>query len=248
MRRKHARRAQSPSAPLDVLELEAREVPTYLGNQLFPLDNPWNQHVSNAPDASNSAAITNRILTRHGGTAPRLHADFGNPNDGALYGIPVNIATSATPKVSVIVPNFGYPSESDLVQVPIPANSVIEGDNATGPAPPGQRGDSHLLVYDRDANILYELVSAARPIETTDPYGGTKPTGQWGAWQISYWNLNTNYFRTIGDTSADAAGLPILPGLVRPDEANPAAQGGVGVIDHAIRMTVVQTRNSFVYP
>src|SRR5262249_34879078 len=98
------------------------------------------------------------------------------------------------------------------------------------------------------ANILYEMVSAARPNETTYPYGGSKPTGVWGAYQLSVWNLNTNSFRTIGATSADAAGLPILPGLVRPDEANPQSAGGVGVIDHAIRMTVQQTRNMFTYP
>src|SRR5205814_1032467 len=160
----------------------------------------------------------------------------------------VNIATSSTPKVTVVIPSFGYADESDLVPVPIPAGAVIEGDGPTGPASPSQRGDSHLLVYDRDANVLYELYQAVRPSETSFPYGGTHPTGQWGAYQISYWNLNTNYFRTVGETSADAAGLPILTGLVRPDEVNPPSAGGVGVIDHAIRLTVQQTRNSFVFP
>jgi VCBS repeat-containing protein len=235
-------------ARLLLQELDPRVLPTFYGNQLFPLDNPWNQVISAAPVASNSDAIINRIVTNHGGTAPRLHADFGNPLDGNLYGIPVNVVDSTVPKVNVAIPSFGYPSESDLVQVPIPANAVIEGDNPTGPAPPSARGDSHLLVYDKTANVLYELYQAVRPSETTFPYGGTHPTGQWGAWQISYWDLKTNSFRTVGATSADAAGLPILTGLARPDEANPVSAGGQGVINHAIRMTVVQTRDMFVFP
>jgi hypothetical protein len=228
--------------------LEARDVPTYFGNQLFPLDNPWNQNIENAPVASNSTAIINRIIARHDGTAPRIHADFGNPLDGNLYGIPINVVDSSVAKKTIYIPGVGYEDESDLVDVPIPTGAVIEGDGPTGPRPPGSRGDSHLLVYDKDANVLYELYQAARPSETTFPYGGTKPTGVWGAWQISYWDLNTNHFRTIKATSADAAGLPILPGLVRPDEVNPPSAGGVGVIDHAIRMTVQQSRNMFVYP
>jgi hypothetical protein len=224
-------------------------VPTFYGNQLFPLDNPWNQVISAAPVATNSDAIIARIVNRHSGTAPRLHADFGNPvTDGALYGIPVTVVDGTVPKVNVVIPSFGYPDESDLVQVPIPANAVIEGDGPTGPNPPSQRGDSHLLVYDRTANVLYELYQAVRPTETSFPYGGTHPTGQWGAYQISFWDLNTNSFRTIGATSADAAGLPILPGLVRPDETLPASAGGQGAINHAIRMTVQQTASLFVYP
>jgi hypothetical protein len=229
-------------------ELSDRIVPTYYGNQLFPLDNPWNQKIDTAPVSGNSAAIISAIVNRHGGTAPRLHADFGNPLDGNLYGIPINIATSSTPKYTITISSEGYADESDDVQVPIPANPVIEGDGPTGPAPPTSRGDSHLLVYDRDANVLYELYNAIRPNETTYPYGGTKPVGVWGAYQVSYWDLKTNDFRTIGATSADAAGLPILTGLVRPDEVNPASEGGVGVIDHAIRMTVQKTRDMFVFP
>jgi hypothetical protein len=241
---------------LSLQELESRDVPTFLGNQLFPLDNPWNQVIANAPVASNSAAIINRIIDRHVDShgnfvPPPLHPDFGNPvTDGALYGIPVNIANSSTPRVTVTIPSFGYGDESDSVQVPIPANPVIEGDGPTGPSDPsnpGARGDSHLLVYDSSANVLYEMVSAARPNETQYPYGGAKPLGVWGAYQLSYWDLNTDSFRTVGETSADAAGLPILPGLVRPDEALPSPNG-VGVIDHAIRMTVQQTADMFVFP
>ena len=229
-------------------ELSDRIVPTYLGNQLFPLDNPWNQRVDTAPVSDSSTSIINAIIARHNGTPPGLHADFGNPLDGNLYGIPVNIATSSTPKYTITISSNGYADESDNVQVPIPANPVIEGDGPTGSLPPSSRGDSHLLVYDRDANVLYELFCAARPCETSYSYGGSKPTGVWGAYQVSYWDLDTNHFRTIGATSADAAGLPILTGLVRPDEVNPPSAGGVGVIDHAIRMTVQQTRDSFVFP
>jgi Bacterial Ig domain/IPT/TIG domain len=236
---------------LTVDELDARLLPTFYGNQLFPLDNPWNQVIAYAPVAANSGAIIGAIVNRHGGTAPRIHADWGNPLDGNLYGIPVNVVDSTVPKVAVLIAPDGYGDESDNVLVPIPANAVIEGDGPTGPSDPtdpSARGDSHLLVYDRDANVLYELGSAARPNETSYPYGGDKPPGAWGAWQVSFWDLNTNYFRTIRATSADAAGLPILPGLVRPDEANPISTGGVGVIDHAIRVTMVRTRDEFTFP
>ena len=229
--------------------LEARDVPTLLGNQLFPAGNAWNQKVVDAPVASNSAAIITRIVNRHGGTAPKVHADFGNPvTDGELYGIPVNVADRNTPKATVLIPSFGYADESDIVTVPIPANAVIEGDTASGPAAPSGRGDSHLIVYDKDANVAYELYQAVRPNETSFPYGGTHPTGKWGAYQISVWDMTKNSFRQVGKTSADAAGLSILAGLARPDEANPTSKGGQGAITHAIRMTVSQTKDAFVYP
>ncbi|WP_162136245.1 beta strand repeat-containing protein [Zavarzinella formosa] len=232
--------------------LESRVVPTFQGNQIFPLDNPWNQVVSGAPVSANSKAIIDHIVAEHKGTAPGLHPDFGNPvTDEALYGIPINVVDSTVAKVPVFIPSAGYADESDLVNVPIPADAssvVIEGDGPTGPAPSKNRGDSHLLIYDKSANILYELYQAIRPSETKFPEGATKSVNEWGAYQISVWDLNANTFRTIGDTSADAAGLPIMPGLVRPDEALPVSEGGQGVIDHAIRMTVQQTRDMFVYP
>src|SRR6476619_3990825 len=141
--------------PLFVEHLDVRVVPTFYGNQLFPLDNPWNQNISAAPVAANSSSIISAIVTRHSGTAPKLHADFGNPTtDGALYGIPVNVVDSSVPKVAVVIPSFGYPDESDNVQVPIPANAVIEGDGPSGRLPPSQRGDSHLIVYDKTANVV----------------------------------------------------------------------------------------------
>src|SRR5262249_41413059 len=154
------------SRRLKAERLEERDLPSYYGNQLFPLDNPWNQQITNAPVSASSDAIIARMITRHSGTAPRLHADFGNPaTDGALYGIPINVVDSSTPKVTVVFPPEGYSEESDIVQVPIPANAVIEGDGPTGPSPSTSRGDSHLLVYDRTANVLYELYQAIRPGE-----------------------------------------------------------------------------------
>ncbi|MFO0804379.1 MAG: IPT/TIG domain-containing protein [Gemmataceae bacterium] len=232
---------------LALLELEPRFNRTFLGNPVFPLDNPWNQVIANAPVSANSTAILDAIAARHGG-AVGLHPDFGNPaRDGALYGIPINVVDATVAAVNVSIAAQGYADESDLVPVPIPADAVIEGDGPTGPSDPNfpsRRGDSHLLVYDRVNNVLYELVSAARPNEASYPYGGSKPLGVWGAWQISVWDLKTNTFRTLRKTSADAAGLPIMPGLVRPDEILNASP----VIDHAIRMTVQRTRSEYVYP
>src|SRR6476660_6045049 len=113
-RRAPAGAAASAFARLEALEL--RDVPTFYGNQVFPLDNPWNQVISAAPVAANSDAIIARIVNRHSGTAPKLHADFSNPLDGALYGIPINVVDgTVTPKVNVVVAN--YASESDVVPV-----------------------------------------------------------------------------------------------------------------------------------
>src|SRR5262245_46836732 len=142
-----ARRSSLPA----VLELESRVLPTFYGNQVFPLDNPWNEPITDAPVAANSAAIIGRLVARGNHD---VHPDFGNPlTDGALYGIPVNVVDSSVPKVPVLIAPDGWADESDSVLVPIPANAVIEGDGSTGPASPDTRGDSHLLVYDRSANV-----------------------------------------------------------------------------------------------
>ena len=151
-------------------------------------------------------------------------------SNNPLYGIPFNVVHGNTqPKVHVVID--AYPDESDLQDAPIPANAVLEGDNQNGPVVGlANRGDSHLIVWDEDNNVAYEFYNASRPSENTD--------GQWHAAQESVWNMKTDTFRTLGWTSADAAGLPILPGLVRPDEALPVSQGGQGVINHAIRITL----------
>ncbi len=234
--RRHARTI------LRIEDLEDRSVPSLLGQQLFPDDNPWNQPITNAPVAANSDAIINNIIGRYGDG--RLHPDFGQDyqNGNDLYGIPYNVVHGNTqPAVPVVVD--GYPSESDIEPAPIPPDAVLEGDYQNRPNPGvNNRGDSHLIVWDEDNNIAYEFYLASRPGENSD--------GQWHAAQETVWDLTTDTFRTLGWTSADAAGLPILPGLVRPDEGLPPEEGGQGVINHAIRFTLQNSivLDQYLYP
>lgn len=232
---------------LVLLWLLARPTPTargsLLGSSLFPADNPWNQNISQAPVATNSAAIMNSIMAKYGNG--RFHPDFGQDYQLAsnpLYGIPYNVVHgNSTAKIQVVID--GYPDESDVQNAPIPANAVIEGDTQNGPTVGvDNRGDSHLLVWDKDSNVLYEFYRASRPSENTD--------GKWHADQESVWDAKTNSFRTLGWTSADAAGLPILPGLARPDEGLPTSQGGQGIIRHALRFTLPNAviLNQYLYP
>lgn len=213
-----------------------------LGSNLFPADNPWNQNISQAPVATNSTAIINSIIATNGNG--RFHPDFGQDYQtaSALYGIPYNVVHgNSTPKIQVVID--AYPDESDLQNAPIPANAVIEGDMQNGPTVGvDNRGDSHLLVWDEDNNVGYEFYRASRPSENVD--------GMWHADQESVWGMGTNSFRPLGWTSADAAGLPILPGLARPDEGLPVAQGGQGIIRHALRFTLPNAviLNQFLYP
>ena len=145
--------------------------------------------------------------------------------------------------------------------MPIPANAVIEGDYQNGPNPngggynAGQRGDSHLIVWDEDNNIAYELYGVTRPSDPTlfpNTSGVELPhtDGMWHAAQETVWNMNTDNFRTLGDTSADAAGLSILAGLARPDEGLTVAQGGQGAINHALRLTLPagDINPQYIYP
>jgi hypothetical protein len=165
------------------------------------------------------------------GSSSHVHADFGSGlYAGSSIGIPINVVGGTQPRINVVID--AYADESDLVPVPIPANAVIEGDPL---APAQNTGDRHLLVYDRDNNIEYELFNAHRPSEELD--------GQWHADSEAVWNLNQDSFRTPGFTSADAAGLPMLPGLVRADEVLDQHR-----INHAIRFTVPRTDNAYVFP
>ncbi|MGO9597622.1 MAG: IPT/TIG domain-containing protein [Isosphaeraceae bacterium] len=192
--------------------------------------------------ASNSSAIINNIISQYGNG--HFHPDFGQDTQSSnpLYGIPYNVVHGNTqPKVHVVID--GDTSESDLEDAPIPSNAVIEGDDQNGPVVgANNRGDSHLIVWDEDNNIAYEFYYTSRPSENSD--------GQWHAAGEAVWNMNTNTFRPLGWTSADAAGLAILPGLVRPDEALPVSQGGQGVINHAIRMTLQNNiiLDQYLYP
>jgi hypothetical protein len=144
-----------------------------------------------------------------------LHPDFGSY---AGYGIPYNVVGSSTPMVPVKFTLYG--DQSDKGPYPIPANPKIEGGS-----------DRHMLIVDSANCHLYELWLAQK----------TK-SGTWEAGSGAIWNLESNHLRRAGWTSADAAGLPILPGLVRYDEV----QGGA--IDHALRFTVNETRRAYVYP
>jgi len=242
-----------------VENLEDRVVPTLLGQQLFPADYPWNQNISNAPVAGNSAAIISHI-----GGSIGIHPDWGEDSasngNSPLYGIPFNVVHgNSTAKVNVVIDN--YPGESDILPVPIPANAVVEGDYQNGPNPngggynSGQRGDSHLIVWDEDNNIAYELYGVTRPSDPDlfpNTSGNELPhsDGLWHAAQETVWNMTTDNFRTLGDTSADAAGLSILAGLARPDEGLPTSQGGQGAIDHALRFTLPQgdVNPQYIYP
>jgi hypothetical protein len=230
-----------------------------LGQQLYPPDYPWNQNITNAPVAANSAAIIAHI-----GASTFIHPDWyaDNPANGnsPLYGIPYNIVHgNSIAKVSVSIDN--YPGESDIVSVPIPANAVIEGDYQGGPNPNGggynanQRGDSHLIVWDEDNNVGYELYGTTRPSDptlfpNTSDVELPNTNGMWHAAQESVWHFNTDNFRLLGETSADAAGLSILAGLVRPDEGLPVSQGGQGVINHALRFTLPagDVNPQYIYP
>lgn len=209
-----------------------------LGSNLFPADNPWNQNISQAPVATNSAAVISRIGNGH------FHPDFGQDyrDGGPLYGIPYNVVHgNSTPKVHVVIDAFA--SQSDLQNAPVPPNAIIEGDMDNAPTVGvNVRGDSHLLVWDQDNNITYEFYRASRPSENTD--------GQWHADSETVWDMKANSFRTLGWTSGDAAGLPILPGLARPEEGLPVSQGGQGIIPHALRFTLPNAiiLNQYLFP
>jgi hypothetical protein len=179
---------------------------------VFPRSNPWNQRVDRLRVAKNSTAIIASIGANTG-----LHADFGSGLwEGSPIGIPFDVVTKATPRSRVA---FEYSDESDHVGYPIPKRVHIEGGS-----------DHHALLLDKSACRLYELD------------GLEKQGGRWHAWAGATWNLRSNRVRPAGWTSADAAGLPIFPGLARYDEARR------GVIDHALRFTVQRTRRAYVYP
>ena len=211
--------------PLQLETLEERCLLSLFGNPLFPADNPWNQRVDSAPVAANSATLVGSI-----GASSPLHPDFGTTYAGALNGIPFNVVPGTQPAIHVVID--AYASESDLVPIPIPANAIIEGDPL---ASAQNTSDRHLLVYDKDHNIVYETFNTHRPSETSD--------GQWHADSEAVWDLSKDSFRPAGFTSADAAGLPILPGLVRPDEVLDQ-----GAITHALRFTVPHSDNAYIYP
>ena len=183
---------------------------------IFPESNPWNQRVDRVPVATNSDAVIRAI-----GADETLHADFGSGLwEGRPIGIPITVVKRGQRKVRVA---FDYADESDRGPYPIPRNFKIEGGRQSD-------GDRHALIVDRSACRLYEL------------YALYPTAGGWRAGSGAIWNLRSNRLRPAGWTSADAAGLPILPGLARYDEV------ARGRIDHALRFTVRRTRRAYVYP
>jgi hypothetical protein len=186
--------------------------PKLAGCPVFPANNPWNQRVERLPVAGGSTAIVDSI-----GAETGLHPDFGSGLwNGAPIGIPITVVKAGVPKVR---PSFDYADESDKGPYPIPTGVKIEGG-----------GDRHALIVDSSTCTLYEL------------YGLERTGFGWHAGSGAIWSLRSNKLRPAGWTSADAAGLPILPGLVRWSEV------ASGHIDHALRFTVERTRRAFVYP
>ena len=188
---------------------------TLVPRRLFPADNPWNQRVDDAPVDPRSAEIIAFIGNDQG-----LHPDFGANWNGGPFGIPYVVVPGNQPRVPV---TFDYDDESDPGPYPVPPNPPIEGG-------PNSSGDRHILIVDSDNWKLYELFAAY-------------PEGSgWRAGSGAIFDLSSNQLRPAGWTSADAAGLPILAGLVRWDEVES------GEITHALRFTVRRTRRAYVHP
>jgi hypothetical protein len=195
----------------------AQSGPTLDGCPVFPVDNIWNTSVADLPLDPNSTVFINTIGATRG-----LHPDFGSGTwNGGPIGIPYDVVDASEPKVNV---SFDYADESDLGPYPIPPDALIEGGSQSS-------GDRHVLVLDRNSCILYELFSAY-----------PQQDGSWQAGSGAIFHLNSNALRPSGWTSADAAGLPILSGLVRYDEV------AAGEIRHALRFTAPQTRDAYVWP
>jgi hypothetical protein len=195
----------------------AQTGPTLEGCPVLPADNIWNTSVENLPVDPNSSAYISTI-----GATTGLHPDFGSGTwNGGPIGIPYTVVGGSQARVSI---TFDYADESDPGPYPIPSDAAIEGGSQS-------TGDRHVLVLDRDNCILYEIFSAY-----------PQPDGSWQAGSGAVFNLRSNALRPRGWTSADAAGLPILPGLARYDEA------ASGEIRHALRFTAPQTRKEFIWP
>ncbi|MEZ5379585.1 MAG: DUF4214 domain-containing protein [Acidimicrobiales bacterium] len=182
------------------------------GCQLFPSDSFWYADVTSLPVHPSSDAFVNRI-----GRTAHAHPDFGADYDGTgAFGIPYNVVAGSGLATPV---TFLYRDESDPGPYPVPRDAAIE-----------RGSDAHLLVVDTDTCVLHELFAAHWNGSTISAGSGAR------------WDLASNAMRPDGWTSADAAGLPILPGLVRYDEV------ASGTIDHAIRFTAPITDNSYVWP
>ena len=187
----------------------------------LPADNIWNRRIDDQPVDARSSQYIAAI-----GAATTLHADFGSgvwpPGSNSPIGIPFVNVSASQPNVDIIYTDYG--TESDHGPFPIPTNAPVEGG-------PDAAGDRHVLVVDPEACVLYELYNAY-----------PQNDGSWSASSGARYDLRSNALRPDGWTSADAAGLPIYPGLVTYDEV------ASGMITHAIRFTASDTRNAHVWP
>jgi hypothetical protein len=190
------------------------------GCAVFPSSSVWNKRVDTLPVAAGSATLIRSI-----GLDTGVHADFGSGlYDGSRIGIPFVVVHGRTTTKAHVV--FDYTDESDKGPYPIPANVPIEGAPAHA-----NEGDRHALIVDRDTCRLYEL------------YALHRAGSGWAAGSGAIFDLRSNALRPAGWTSADAAGLPILPGLARWD-----GDAATGAIRHALRFTADRTRKAYVYP
>ena len=195
----------------------ASRLPQATACPVFPASSPWNQRVDKLPVTPDSARIVAAI-----GVDDHMHADFGSGLwEGGPIGIPITVVRGTQPRSRVA---FEYADESDKGPYPIPKNVAIEGGR-------GSDGDRHALIVDRDRCRLYELFALY-------PTAG----GGWRAGSGAIFDLRSNKLRPAMWTSADAAGLAILPGLARYEEV------ARGRIDHALRFTVSRTRRAYVWP
>lgn len=184
---------------------------------VFPQNNVWNTPITNLSVHSNSKKYIESI-----GSGKTLHPDFGAGKwEGRPMGIPINIVGAATKRFTV---EFEYADESDKVAYPIPDNPKVEGGIDS-------EGDRHLISLDTANSKLYELYQVSRTAN-----------GAWSAGSGAVFDLRSNALRPDGWTSADAAGLPIMPGLLRYEEV------ASGSINHALRFTTPQTQRAYVWP
>ena len=210
-------RPGAPKTPVTVGNASGSDVLAGTHCQIFPADNYWHADIRSLPVDSHNAAW----LAAMGASTHNLHPDFGPSGDpSAPYGIPVTVASAGQARVSV---TFDYADESDQVPYPLDAATRIEGGADAS-------GDRHAIVVTADTCELFETW------DTNETAAG------WTAGSGARWSLSSDSLRPDGWTSADAAGLPILPGLLRVDEV------AAGHVDHAIRFTTNRTEPAHLWP
>jgi hypothetical protein len=208
----------TPALSLAQGPITVQSPPTLGGCQIFPANNIWNTPIDTLPVDPNSNTYINAI-----GAGTRLHADFGAQEwEGAPIGIPFEVVPAGQPLVNIT--SFLYDDESDPGPYPIPPNAEIEGG-------PDSDGDRHVLVLRQGECKLYELYRAF-------PNGN----GTWYGDSGAVFDLNSHDLREATWTSADAAGLPVLPGLARYEEV------AAGEINHALRFTANNSKAAYVWP